>query len=83
MGVAPSAARVEYPPYWLYEGERRFIGSNSLADQYPAAAQLMPELAEAVLPLVTNTYPLDDFGAALAAMADPATVKVQLVPGRA
>lgn len=80
MGVAPSGARVEYSPYAIYERERRFVGSNSVADKFVAACELLPELAGQVAPLVTASFPLEDFGAALAAMADPATVKVQLVP---
>lgn len=80
MGVAPSTATAAYSPYRLYEKEWRIIGSNSVADCYPAAATLMPTLAEDLRALITHRLPLEEFGTAVAAMADPHALKVQLHP---
>lgn len=80
MGVAPGSARVPYSPYQLYEKEWRIIGSNSLADRYVEAADLMPTVAEQLRTLITHRYPLAAFDEAVAVMASPDAVKVHLHP---
>ena len=80
MGVAPTAARLEVSPYVLYEREWTIVGSMSLADQYAAAAELMPSIAERMRALVTHRYPLEQFDEALAAMRGPGAIKVHLNP---
>ncbi|NYI70523.1 2-desacetyl-2-hydroxyethyl bacteriochlorophyllide A dehydrogenase [Naumannella cuiyingiana] len=80
MGVLPTGAEQAYSPYHLYEKEWRIIGSNSVADQYPAAAAAMGTLAPRLRGLITHEFDLADFDAALAAMASADAIKVQLRP---
>ena len=80
MGVAPTTAVLPYSPYHLYEKEWRIIGSNSVADCYPLAAQTMPSIAQDMRSLITHRVSLDDFDEAVSAMASPDAIKVHLQP---
>jgi threonine dehydrogenase-like Zn-dependent dehydrogenase len=80
MGVAPSAFQAGYSPYSLYENEWRIIGSNSLADCYERAAELMAEIAPQMSRLITHTLPLSETGRVPSIMAGPDAVKVHIQP---
>jgi 2-desacetyl-2-hydroxyethyl bacteriochlorophyllide A dehydrogenase len=80
MGVTPSAFEPTFSPYRLYEKEWRIIGSNSVADCYPRAAELMPKIADRMGRLVTHTLPLAEASRAVALMSSPDAVKVQVDP---
>jgi len=80
MGVAPTAAVLPYSPYDLYEKEWRIIGSNSVADSYPLAAQTMPSIVEDMRSLITHRVSVEDFDEAVSAMASPDAIKVHLQP---
>lgn len=81
MGVAPTAARIDYVPYLMFAREWSIIGSQSLADQYLPAAALMPAIADQMRTLVTHRFGLADFAEALAAMRQPEAIKVHIRPG--
>lgn len=78
MGVAPSSAMIEYAPYGLYEKELRIIGSNSVADCFEVACERAADLGPQLRSLVSQTFALQDFGNAIAAMKDSNTIKVQV-----
>jgi 2-desacetyl-2-hydroxyethyl bacteriochlorophyllide A dehydrogenase len=82
MGVTPSGFTPPFSPYRLYEHEWRIVGSNSVADCYVRAAELMRRIADRLEPLVTHTLPLDQTGRAAELMATPGAVKVQVDPRR-
>ncbi|MDR1187200.1 MAG: alcohol dehydrogenase catalytic domain-containing protein [Bifidobacteriaceae bacterium] len=80
MGVAPRDFRLPFSPYEVYENEWRIIGSNSVADCYQRAADLMPFIGRTMRELVTHTLPLAELPRATELIADPSAVKVQIDP---
>jgi len=79
-GWRPPQPVLPYSPYDLYEKEWRIIGSNSVADSYPLAAQTMPSIVEDMRSLITHRVSLEDFDEAVSAMASPDAIKVHLQP---
>jgi 2-desacetyl-2-hydroxyethyl bacteriochlorophyllide A dehydrogenase len=80
MGVTARSARVSLAPFDVFEKELTILGSNSVADQYGAATELAPDLAEPLSMLVTHRLPLEDYANALAAAASPEAIKVHVIP---
>jgi len=80
MGVAPTSFTAALSPYHLYENEWRIIGSNSVADCYVRAAELMPRLAGKMARLITHTLPLEEVDAGTRLMTGADAVKVQIQP---
>lgn len=80
MGVASPAASVALRPYDVFAKELSIIGSNSLAEKYDESAERMVDLHEALAPLITATYPLEQYAEALAAASSPEQIKVQVRP---
>lgn len=78
IGVHAPDAMVDIKPFDIFERELKIIGSNSLADKFPAAVELMPDLSAAAASLVTSRFPAWDFAQAVASMADAGSVKTQL-----
>lgn len=78
VGVHAPDAAVELKPFDIFERELKIIGSNSLADKFPAAVELMPDLSSAAAALVTSRFPAWDFAHAVASMAGAGSVKTQL-----
>jgi len=78
MGVASPSAIVELSPYEVFAKELSIIGSNSLAEKYPEAAERMVDLQGELTSLVTGTFALEDYQEALAAATSPDQVKVQV-----
>ncbi|KQT63309.1 MULTISPECIES: alcohol dehydrogenase catalytic domain-containing protein [unclassified Aureimonas] len=82
VGVHNEEDRVGLPPFLIYEKELRIVGSNSLADKFPAAVEFMPDIRDEASALVTDTYSAWDFAAAVDNMAKGASVKTLLTfPG--
>ncbi|MFD4422199.1 hypothetical protein ACFWN7_11955 [Agromyces sp. NPDC058484] len=79
MGVASPTATVPLYPYDVFAKELSIIGSNSLAEKYPEAAERMVDLQDELGGLVTSTFPLDEYATAMAAAKRPDQVKVQIV----
>lgn len=80
MGVASPAATVALRPYEVFAKELSVIGSNSLAEKYEESAARMVDLYAELAPLITATYPLEQYAEALAAAASPDQIKVQVRP---
>ena len=69
---------VPFNPFHTYERELRIIGSNSLADQFPAAVEVTSDIAGRARPLIDDSYRVWDFGAAVDEMAKGRTIETQL-----
>lgn len=80
MGAAPDDVTIPLSPYQVFANELRIIGSFSVANCYPRAARMMAQMADALSPLVTHRFGLDQINEALAAMASPDALKVQIDP---
>jgi 2-desacetyl-2-hydroxyethyl bacteriochlorophyllide A dehydrogenase len=80
MGVTASATAVSLHPFEVFEKELTVLGSNSLADCYPAAVEVVPDLADRIRPLITHTLPLASYPDALAVAASPEALKVHIDP---
>lgn len=78
VGVHNEEDRVGLSPFRIYEKELRIVGSNSLADKFPAARDLMPDIRSEAAALVTDTFSAWDFAAAVENMARGASVKTLL-----
>jgi hypothetical protein len=81
-GVALTVPLQPYSPYDLYEKEWRILGSNSVADCYPLAAQNMLTIVDDMRSLITHRVSLEDFDEAVSAMASPDAIKVHLQPNQ-
>ncbi|GLZ11707.1 alcohol dehydrogenase [Actinomadura sp. NBRC 104425] len=80
MGVTAAETAVPLHPFEVFEKEITVLGSNSLADCYPAAVEQISDLAAAIRPLVTHTLPLASYTDALAVATSPEALKVHLAP---
>lgn len=78
VGVHNVEATVDINPFTIYEHELRIIGSNSLANQFAAAVDLMYDIAQPASKLIGETYSVWDFGVAVQKMASSSAVKTQL-----
>ncbi len=78
VGVHNEEDRVGFPPFRIYEKELRIVGSNSLADKYPAAVDVMPDIRTEASALITDTFEAWDFAAAVENMARGSSVKTML-----
>lgn len=78
VGVHEVSAKVEVLPFDIYERELRIVGSNSLANRFPAAVELMGDLAEQAAALIGETYPVWDFATAVQKMGEGLSIKTQL-----
>jgi hypothetical protein len=54
------------------------VGSNSLANQFPAAVDLMPDISDRTAQLIGDTFSVWEFAAAVKSMAAGHAVKTQL-----
>lgn len=80
LGLPPADTEITIRPLDINNRELRIIGSFSLADAYPASAEMIESVAPALEQLVTHRFGLDQFDEALAAMARPDALKVHLEP---
>jgi 2-desacetyl-2-hydroxyethyl bacteriochlorophyllide A dehydrogenase len=78
VGVHEENATVPIEPFHVYEHEIRIVGSNSLADKYPAAVEVMADIRQQVEPLITDTFPVWEFAKAVENMGRGTSVKTQL-----
>jgi len=78
VGVHEVETRVEVLPFEIYEQELRIVGSNSLANQFPAAVDLMYDVADRASKLIGKPHSVWDFKNAVQAMAKGSAIKTQL-----
>ncbi len=80
FGVAPEEARVEISPFRIYNDEITLVGSMAVLFTFVQAIELLRSGAVQTEPLLTHTFPLDEFSDALAAMRAGEGLKVQVLP---
>ena len=80
FGVAPEEARVEVSPFRIYNDEITLVGSMAVLFTFVQAIELLRSGAVQTEPLLTHTFPLDEFPDALAAMRAGEGLKVQVLP---
>ena len=81
VGVHGEHSEAVFNPFKLYEQEYRFIGSNSCADKYPAAVDLMSDIHQKAKVLIGESYSVWSFGEAVQGMESGKAVKTQLLFG--
>ncbi len=79
VGVHDEHAEATFVPFKLYEQEFRFIGSNSCADKFGAAVELMPDIREKAKLLIGESFPVWSFDDAVQSMQAGKSIKTQLV----
>ncbi|SAK57523.1 zinc-dependent alcohol dehydrogenase [Caballeronia ptereochthonis] len=78
VGVHHVEATVDINPFTVYEHELRIIGSNSLANQFPAAVDLMYDVARNAGKIIGDTFSVWEFATAVQRMSSGTSVKTQL-----
>ncbi|TCQ95401.1 alcohol dehydrogenase catalytic domain-containing protein [Neorhizobium sp. JUb45] len=78
VGVHDEHAQASFMPFKLYEHEVRMIGSNSCADRFAAAVELMPEVRDKAKLLIGESFPVWSFDAAVQSMTAGKAIKTQL-----
>ncbi|MBM7048345.1 MULTISPECIES: alcohol dehydrogenase catalytic domain-containing protein [Rhizobium] len=79
VGVHDEHAEATFVPFKLYEQEFRFIGSNSCADKFGAAVELMPDIRKKAKLLIGVSFPVWRFDDAVQSMQAGKSIKTQLV----
>jgi 2-desacetyl-2-hydroxyethyl bacteriochlorophyllide A dehydrogenase len=80
FGVVPEEARVQVSPFRIYNDEITLVGSMAVLYTFAPAIELVRAGAIRTEPLLTHTFPLDEFEEALAAMRAGEGLKVQVLP---
>ena len=78
VGVHDEDAVVGFNPFRIYEREIRIIGSNSCADKFPDAVDMMADIHDRAAVLLGDQFPVWDFAQAVDSMAAGHAVKTQL-----
>ena len=78
VGVLAPEASVAMHPFDVFDRELSIIGSNSLADKFPNAVELMPDIIDQAAQLITGKVSVWDFEAGLASARSMTSVKTQL-----
>jgi|EndMetStandDraft_8_1072994.scaffolds.fasta_scaffold01890_4 2-desacetyl-2-hydroxyethyl bacteriochlorophyllide A dehydrogenase len=78
VGVHDEHAEASFIPFKLYEQEFRMIGSNSCANKFGEAVELMPDIRHKAKILVGENFPVWDFDSAVQSMQAGKSIKTQL-----
>ena len=78
VGVHDEDAIVGFNPFKIYEREIRIVGSNSCADKFPAAVEMMADIHDRAAVLLGEPFPVWDFAQAVDSMVKGHAVKTQL-----
>jgi 2-desacetyl-2-hydroxyethyl bacteriochlorophyllide A dehydrogenase len=79
FGVAPEHGRIEVSPFRVYNDEITIMGTMAVLNSFgPAVAMVNSTVIDAAR-MVTHTFPLENFDAALDAMRTRAGLKVQIL----
>lgn len=78
VGVHDEHDEATFVPFKLYEQEFRLIGSNSCANKFSAAVELMPDIGEKAKLLIGESFPVWNFDTAVQAMQAGKSIKTQL-----
>jgi 2-desacetyl-2-hydroxyethyl bacteriochlorophyllide A dehydrogenase len=82
VGVAPPDARVQIPPFRVYNEEITVLGSMAVLNSFGPALQLIASGAVQVQPLLTHQLALESYPDALLAVRHGEGLKVQLLPAQ-
>ncbi|MGP8297358.1 zinc-dependent alcohol dehydrogenase family protein [Streptomyces inhibens] len=80
FGVAPSAAKAYFSPFSVYNDEITIVGSMAVLHSFGRAVDLMAKGVIDADTMITHSFGLDDFGAALQTFRDGSGRKIQLRP---
>ncbi|MEX2970146.1 zinc-dependent alcohol dehydrogenase family protein [Streptomyces sp. C184] len=80
FGVAPSAAKASFSPFRVYNDEITIVGSMAVLHSFGRAVDLMAKGVIDADTMITHSFGLDDFGAALQTFRDGSGRKIQLRP---
>jgi 2-desacetyl-2-hydroxyethyl bacteriochlorophyllide A dehydrogenase len=80
MGVCKPDEHIHLHPYDLFDRELSLTGSQSLESSYPDAIRKITDLPDLAKRMVSHTFPLADFAAALEAARSEGARKVQILP---
>jgi 2-desacetyl-2-hydroxyethyl bacteriochlorophyllide A dehydrogenase len=83
FGVAAPDARVEVSPYLIYEHELRILGAVCPLNSFARSAGLLGSGVVNPEPLISETFPISEYAAALDKFASGQTRKVLVVPAAA
>jgi 2-desacetyl-2-hydroxyethyl bacteriochlorophyllide A dehydrogenase len=78
FGVAPEDGRLSVSPFALYNDEQTILGSMAVLNSFAPAQSLVSSGVIDAERMVTHTFELSDFGAALDAMRGRQGLKVQI-----
>jgi 2-desacetyl-2-hydroxyethyl bacteriochlorophyllide A dehydrogenase len=78
VGVHDEHAEASFVPFKLYEQEVRMIGSNSCADKFAAAVDMMPDIRDKAMHLIGESFPVWSFDTAVQSMQAGKSIKTQL-----
>jgi 2-desacetyl-2-hydroxyethyl bacteriochlorophyllide A dehydrogenase len=78
VGVLGTAELVAFRPFDVYERELTIVGSNSLPDNFEHAADLMVDIADRAMQLITHRFAVWDYERAIHATAAPDAIKTHL-----
>ncbi|NUS45628.1 MAG: zinc-dependent alcohol dehydrogenase family protein [Mycobacteriaceae bacterium] len=80
FGVAPGEAAAAVSPFRIYNDEITIVGSMAVLHSFGRAAELMGTGVLDAEVMITHSFGLDEFGAALQAFRDGVGRKIQLTP---
>lgn len=80
MGVVSPTAAIELHPYDLFDRELVIVGSQSLATSYGDAIDAIADLGDLAARMVTHTFRLEEYAAALDAARSETARKVHIHP---
>ncbi|REK86632.1 alcohol dehydrogenase [Streptomyces inhibens] len=80
FGVAPSAAKASFSPFSVYNDEITIVGSMAVLHSFGRAVDLMAKGVIDADTMITHSFGLDDFGAALQTFRDGSGRKIQIRP---
>ncbi|MFI1157741.1 zinc-dependent alcohol dehydrogenase family protein [Streptomyces sioyaensis] len=80
FGVAPSASKASFSPFRVYNDEITIVGSMAVLHSFGRAVELMAKGVIDADTMITHSFGLDDFGAALQTFRDGTGRKIQLRP---
>jgi 2-desacetyl-2-hydroxyethyl bacteriochlorophyllide A dehydrogenase len=78
IGVHDEDAIVGFKPFKIYEREIRIIGSNSCADKYAEAVDVMGDIKERAAVIVGKSFSVWEFSKAVDSMASGESIKTLL-----
>jgi threonine dehydrogenase-like Zn-dependent dehydrogenase len=83
FGVSAAAATATFSPFRVYKNEITIVGSMAVLHSFGRAVDLLAKDAVDAETMISHTYPLDQYGAAVDAFRAGTGRKLQIRPGEA